>query len=103
MVADGDERAFPEAGVDAPGGVGDDEFVAAKHAEDSGGVSNLGEWVALVGMDAALHNGDDNPADGADDKFAAVAFHGGERPAGDFVVGNDGRIFDLRGEVTEAG
>ena len=88
MVGDGDEGALPEVGVDAAGGVGDDEGVAAEEAEDASGEGDLGERVALVGVDAALHDGDGDAVDGAEDEFAGVAFDGGEGEVGDFGVGD---------------
>ena len=54
-------------------------------------------------MDAALHDGDADSADGAEDELAGVACDGGERPAGDVGVGDGGGVLDLRGEVAEAG
>ena len=42
MVGDGDEGALRVAGVDAAGGVGDDEGLAAEEAEDAGGEGDLG-------------------------------------------------------------
>ena len=77
VVGDGDERALPVAGVDAAGGVGDDEGFAAEEAEDAGREGDLGERVALVGVDAALHDGDGDSGDGAEDEVAGVALDGG--------------------------
>ena len=91
------------AGVDAAGGVGDDEGFAAEEAEDAGGEGDLGEGVALVGVDAALHDGYGDSGDVAEDEFAGVAFDGGLREVGDVGVGDGGGVFDLRGEVAEAG
>ena len=91
------------AGVDAAGGVGDDEGFAAEESEDAGREGDFGERIALVGVDAALHDGDGDSGDGAEDELAGVAFDGGLREVGDVGVGDDGRVFDLRGEVAEAG
>ena len=88
VVGDGDERALLVAGVDAAGGVGDDEGFAAEEAEDAGGEGDLGEGVALVGVDAALHDGDGDAGDGAEDEVAGVAFDGGAGEVGDLGVGD---------------
>ena len=68
VVGDGDEGALLVAGIDAAGGVGDDEVFAADEAEDSSGEGDLGEGVALVGVDAALHDGYRDRGDGAEDE-----------------------------------
>ena len=103
MVGDGDEVALLVVGVDAAGGVGDDESLAAEEAEDAGGEGDLGEGVALVGVDAALHDGDGNSGDGAEDEVAGVALDGGAGEVGDLGVGDADGILDLGGEVAEAG
>ncbi len=83
VVGDGDEGAGGVGGVDAAGGVGDDEGGAAEQAEDAGGKGDLRHGVALVGVDAALHDGDGDAGDGAEDEVAGVAFDGGLREVGD--------------------
>ena len=103
MVGDGDERALPVAGVDAAGGVGDDEGFAADEAEDAGGEGDLGEGVALVGVDAALHDGDRDSGDGAENEVAGVAFYGRAGEVGDLGVGDARGASDVVGEVAEAG
>ena len=91
------------AGVDAAGGVGDDERFAADEAEDAGGEGDLGEGVALVGVDASLHDGDGNSGDSAEDEVAGVAFDGGAGEVGNLRVRNAGGAADVVGEVAEAG
>ena len=54
-------------------------------------------------MDAALHDGYGDAADGAEDKLAGVANDGGKRPVGDVAIGDGGGGFDLGGEVAETG
>ena len=103
MVGDGDEGALLVAGVDAAGGVGDDEGLAADEAEDAGGEGDLGEGVALVGVDAALHDGDGDAGDSAEDEVAGVAFDGGAGEVGNLGVGDAGGAADVVGEVAEAG
>jgi len=103
VVGDGDERALCVAGVDPAGCVGDDESFAADEAEDAGREGDLGEGVALVGVDAALHDGDGDSGDGAEDEVAGVAFDGGAREVGNLGVGDSGGAADVVGEVAEAG
>ena len=78
-------------------------FVQPSMRENARGEDDFGHRVAFVGVDAALHDGDGDAGDGAEDELAGVALHGGLRPVGDFGVGDDGGVFDLRGEVAEAG
>ncbi len=103
MVGDGYEGALWDVVADAAGGVGDDEGGAAEQAEDASGEGDLRERVAFVGVDAALHDGYGDAADGAEDELAGVADDGGERPVGDVGVGDGGGGFDLGGEVAETG
>ena len=103
VIGDSNEAALLVAGVDASGGVGDDEGFRAEQTEDAGGEGDFGERVAFVGVDAALHDGDGNSGDGAENELAGVAFDGGLREVWDVGVGNGGGIFDLRREVAEAG
>ncbi len=103
VVGDGDEGAGGVGGVDAAGGVGDDEGGAAEEAEDAGGEGDLGHGVALVGVDAALHDGDGDAGDGAEDEVAGVAFDGGLREVGDVGVGDGDGSANVRGEGAEAG
>ena len=78
MVGDGYERAVGAGGADAAGGVGDDEgVVQPSSAEDADGEGDLGHGVALVGVDATLHDGDGNAGDRAEDELAGVADYGG--------------------------
>jgi len=54
-------------------------------------------------MDAALHDSYIDAVDDAEDELAGVALDGRERPAGDIGVGDRGGVFNLGGEVAEAG
>ena len=103
VVADRDEGALLVCGVEAAGGVGEDEGLAAEQAEDAGGKRDLRHRVALVGVNAAGHDGDWRVGDGTQNELAGVAFYGALRPVGDFTVGDGGGVLDLSGEVTEAG
>ncbi len=67
MVGDGDDGSLAVAGVDASGGVGDDESLDAEETEDAGGEGDLRHGVALVGVDAALHDGYGDSGDGSED------------------------------------
>ena len=103
VVGDGDERALGDVGADASGGVGDDEDPAAEQAEDAGGEGDLVHRVALISVDAALHDCDWDAGNVPEDQLAGVAGDGRERPAGDVGVGDDVGAGDLGGEVAEAG
>ena len=103
MVADGDQRAFAVGGVDAAGGIGDDERGAAEQAEDSRGEGHLSHGIAFIGVHAALHYRHVDAADAAEDELAAVAEDGGERPVGDLGVVDGGGLLHVRGEVAQAG
>ncbi len=103
MVGDADEAALRVGLVDAAGGVGDDDCLAAEQAEHAHGEGDLGHRVALVGVHAALHDSDSDAADGAEDELALVAFDGGARKVRDLRVGDDDGVFNLRGEAAEAG
>jgi len=102
VVGDGDDGALGETGADAAGGVGDDEGFAAEKAEDAGGEGDLGEGVALVGVDAALHDGDGDVGDVAEDEFAGVALNGGLGEVRDVGVGDGCGGLDVRGEGSKA-
>ena len=103
MVGDGDDGALRECGADASGGVGDDEGLATEEAEDAGGEGDLIHAVALVGVDAALHDGYGDACDGAEDEVAGVADDGGLREVWDVCVGDAGGGFDVSGEVAKTG
>jgi len=102
VIGEGDDGSLAVAGVDATGGVGDDEALHAEEAEDTGGEGDLGHVVALVGVDAALHDGYGDSGDGADDESSAVADYGGLGEVGDVGVWNRDGILHLGGEVAEA-
>ena len=101
VVGDGDESALLKGGADAAGGVSDDEGFAAKETEDAGGEGDLGDGVALVKVGAALHDGDGDAADVAEDELAGVADDCGLWEVRDFRVGDRGWRLDVRGEATE--
>ena len=54
-------------------------------------------------MDAALHDGDGNSGDVAEDEVAGVAFDGGLGEVGDSGVGDGGGGLDGGGYGSEAG
>ncbi len=99
VVRDGYQGALWDVGADAAGGVRDDERGAAEETEDAGGEGDLREGVALIGVDAALHDGYGDSADGAEDELAGVAGYGGDGEMGDVGVGDGDGGLDLRGEV----
>jgi hypothetical protein len=54
-------------------------------------------------VDAALHDGDGDARDGAEDEVAGVAFDGGAGEVGNLGVGDASGSADVVGEVAEAG
>lgn len=103
VVGDCDDGALRKGGADAAGGVGDDEGFATEETEDAGGEGDLLHAVALVGVDAALHDGYGDAGDLAEDEVAGVALDGGLREVGDVGVGDAGGGFDVGGEAAETG
>jgi hypothetical protein len=103
MVGDGDQSAWSVTRVDASGSVGDDEGFATEETEDACRKGDLGDRVALVGVDAALHDGYGDTCDGSEDEISGVALYGGAGKVGDFGVGDAGGVLDLSCEVAEAG
>ena len=102
VIGDEDEGAGREIRIDAAGGIGDDERAAAEEGEDAGREGDVGKGVALVGVDAALHDGDGCAGDGANHELAGVADDGGGREVRDVGVGDGDRVGDRRCEVAEA-
>ena len=78
-------------------------WVIAHAAEDADGEGDFVGGVALVGVNAALHDGDGDVRDGAEDEAAGVARDGGLREVRDVGEGDGGRVFKLGGEGAEAG
>ena len=91
-----------EFAFDAAGGVGEDDGFHAHAREDADGKRDLFGGIAFVEMDAALHSGDGNFADCADDELACVADGGGVWEMRDFRVGDFGCVVEFVGESTEA-
>ena len=77
VVGDADEFAGGEGGADAAGGVGDDDGADAEERKDAHGEGDFVHGVALVGVDAALHDGYGNAGEGAKDEATGVAGDGG--------------------------
>src|SRR6185312_4707793 len=92
VVGDADEAALRVGPVDAAGGVGDDERLAAEQAEHAHGERHFGHCVAFIRVHAALHDGDGDSGDSSDDELALVAFDGGAREVRDLGVGDDDRV-----------
>jgi hypothetical protein len=103
VVGDGDERALLQVGADASCCVGDDEGLAAEETEDAGGEGDLGDGIALIGVDAALHDGYCDPSDCAQDEVAGVTHDGRPWEVWDVGIGDARGVFDVGGEVPKAG
>ena len=102
VVGDGDDGALREVGADAAGGVGDDEGLATEEAEDASGEGDLVHGVALVGVDAALHDGYGDASYVAQDEVAGVTDDGGLGEVRDIGIGDACGGFNVGGEVAEA-
>ena len=95
VVADADQGSGSPDGVDAAGGVGDDEGLAAEQAEDAGGKGDFGEGATFVEVRAALQDGDWLSGDGTEKEMSGVAGDGWPGKVGDFLVRDDGGVCDL--------
>ena len=77
----------------APGGVGDDEGVAAQQPQDADGVGHLVVAVALIMVHPALHDRHVPARQGAEHQTARVSGGGGRLEVGDLAVGDGGGMF----------
>ena len=103
VIGEKDELADAVTVLNAAGGVGEDDGADAEGAEHAHGEGDLGGGVALVGMDAALHDEDGFAAQRAGDDAAGVAFDGGLGEVGDVGVGDEDGIGDGVGDCAQAG
>ena len=103
VIFDDDELALNEFAFDAAGGVGKDNRFHAHTGEDANGEGDLFGGIAFVEMDAALHSGDRDVADRAEDELAGMADGSGLREIGDFRVGDFSGVLEFVGEGAEAG
>ena len=103
MVGDDHDVGDVEGGVEAAGGVGEDEFFDAELAEHLDGEGEGLHRVALVVVEAAAHNEDGGAVEGAEDEGAAVALYGGDGEVGNIFVVDFLFILDFLHEAAEAG
>ena len=103
MVADDHEVAHVEVFVDAAGGVGQEQDLGAHETHQTGGQQDILNGIALVIVDAALHDDHLDLAEIAEDETAPVACDGGNGEAFDVVVVYGGHGLDLIGQSTQAG
>ena len=80
-------------GVDAAGGVGDEERLCAEQAHDAYGVSRLGHGVALVAVHPALHDRDAPAAERAEHEAPLMTGGGGGTEMGNLAVIDENRVF----------
>ena len=90
VVGDGYEGALGDVGRMPPAALVTMSVAQPRRPRTRVGKVTCGHGVALVGVDAALHDGYGDAADGAEDELAGVADDGGERPVGDVGVGDGG-------------
>ncbi len=103
VVREDNEASLGVGCVDPPGGVGDDEGLAAEETEDACREGDLRHGVTFIGVDAALHDGYGDACDRSEDEFAGVSGDGGLGETGDVGVGDRRGVLNLGGEVAEAG
>ena len=103
VVGDEDELAGGQVGADAPGGVGDDQRPYAEAGEHPDGVDDVAWRIALIGVDASLHDGERRAGEGAEDEPAGVAFDGGTREVRDLGVGDRDGVGEPVGKASKAG
>ncbi len=88
VVFDHHERALREIGVDAAGGVGEDDGANAHAPHDADGKGDVLHRIALIEVHAALHRGDGHVSHFADDEFSGVADGGRDGKVRDLFVFN---------------
>ena len=89
--------------VDAAGGVGDDQGIAAQQAEHPHRVGHLLIGVALVVVHTALHNSHLLPLQGAEHQLTLVAGGGGHLEMGDILIRHGNGVFHNIAHVAQAG
>ena len=91
----GDEHQVPRlpVGAHTPGGVGDDQRVAAQQAQHPHGVGNLVIAVALVVVHPPLHDGHIPARQGAEHQLPLVPGSGGRLEVGNPAIGDGDGVF----------
>lgn len=99
----GDEHEFTRAvvGVEPARGVGEEERLHPHEPHQAGGEHHVGDVVALIVVDASLHDDDGDPFHIAEDEPAPVALGGGDGKALDVAVVEGGGDVDAVGVVAE--
>ena len=101
----GNEHNVPciPAGVDATGGVGDDERLNPQKPEYPDGIADLLHGVALVVVHPPLHDRDPAALQRAEHQSAFVTEGGGTPEMGDLAIGHIDRSFHLLAQLTQPG
>ena len=104
VIVDDHQVARCVAVAAAAGSVGQQQLVSAHQVHQTGGHNDVGHGVALVEVDAALHDDDLGLTDVTEHELALVAGDGGNGEAFDVVVGNGSDGLDaLVSEIAQAG
>src|ERR1700724_44755 len=103
MIANCYEAALRIVAIDAACGVGDDHCLDAHAGENANGEGDFLSGIAFVEVDAALHTGDGDVANIADDEAPGVADGGGLGKVWNFSVGDFRSVAEFVGEIAEPG
>src|SRR5882672_4058615 len=102
MIANHHQAALRIVAIDATGGVGNYHRLDAHAGEDADWERDFFRGIAFIEVDAALHRGDGDVADVADDETSGVAYGGGLGEIRDFRVGNFRCVAKFVSEIAEA-
>ena len=103
VVVNDHQVAHLEAGVDAAGGIGHDQRCHAQLLHHPHGENDIGQCVAFVEMEAALHADDGFSAEAARHELALVARRGGADKVRNLTVGDDVLVGNHLGNAAQAG
>ena len=103
MVGDDHDVGDVEGGVEAAGGIGEDDLFDTELAEHLDGEGEGLHGVAFVVVEAAAHDEHGGAVEGAEDEGAAVALHGGDGEVGNVLIGDFLAVLDFLHEAAEAG
>src|SRR5882757_5546891 len=96
------QAALRIVAIDAAGGVGNDHRFDADAREDADWERDFFRGIAFIEVDAALHRGDGDVADVADDETSGVAYGGGLGKIRNFRVGNFRCVAKFVSEIAES-
>lgn len=88
--------------VHSSGGAGDEEDLDTQFLHDTDGEGDFFEGVTLVEMEAAFHGDDRLPGEFPADQLSGMGLDGRFGEVWDAVVGDDGRLLNLRGQPSES-